>query len=841
MLSYSPPKRGAAMDDKGADLQFLNSSMISSGPSSWVGIGSRETGSTLEQGRGHHDKWQPRRRSRGSFGSGRARRSPTRRSSGGTSSTGSRLTSPNQRKPPVVVVSPPSVRMSPSGVLPPRLGPVGDDTTRGREQDNIDEKSCTWNSRMLLHSPKRRLPQQQEQPKMRDCGGRPSEGSSRDTGNNSGDSLSSAREYTTPSELQAHSPLRAPGMVDDGVYVCETLPPNAFAVGDGELPVVSCAGQDDSSGGNKNSGVGRDQGGNGGGDSSSGESSTPEGCGGGAGDSRGGGGQGGGAGDDDDDKKRGPGDTVGRAGDTGLDIDKDEEGGDEDEEADKFSRQSGTGSFRRQDYGTDDKKIAGPSSASLPTNATDFASGGGSFGKTHRVFDSRGSAIQFGKFVSSTSDFVSNCSSTGRASTGRVLDGGDSGETNQVRRLSGFFRSPHSRHEPLPSEIDHSSAAHSSAGYPSAGRPVPDVDMLARIFGTAKSCASDFGEGNGGMLLRRSGSSSCLESTPKQSSCGNFFETLQSCESIDTAKDGSIVWIHRSGGSVAFDSNPQQQPVSSAGGTTSAGHFTGASPEPHLPPFASPSLTSVNADEEASGAVRVSPTNNQCVPFARNTDVELTGSTEGRGGTPIGEDGDEVIQQLSETKMQASGDAVAVAHDPKLGVGQPGSCGGRESEEEWLLDGTEVPALVQSVSVDVFVGKCHPLPPSSPAPPALPPRTAAMSPARPSKKLPAQDAPVVGNESAGVGGKTRGLIRSAETRQWAGLNEDGSWRSEIDRIAAGAAGAEEAERRRQAKINRDESWRLDVSGTSKGEQESDARDIRRQSVSFTRVEDGNVR
>ncbi|CAN0001220.1 unnamed protein product [Sphacelaria rigidula] len=662
--------------------------------------------------------------------------------------------------------------MSPSGVLPPRLGPVGDDTTRGREQDNIDEKSCTWNSRMLLHSPKRRLPQQQEQPKMRDCGGRPSEGSSRDTGNNSGDSLSSAREYTTPSELQAHSPLRAPGMVDDGVYVCETLPPNAFAVGDGELPVVSCAGQDDSSGGNKNSGVGRDQGGNGGGDSSSGESSTPEGCGGGAGDSRGGGGQGGGAGDDDDDKKRGPGDTVGRAGDTGLDIDKDEEGGDEDEEADKFSRQ--------------------------------------------------GSAIQFGKFVSSTSDFVSNCSSTGRASTGRVLDGGDSGETNQVRRLSGFFRSPHSRHEPLPSEIDHSSAAHSSAGYPSAGRPVPDVDMLARIFGTAKSCASDFGEGNGGMLLRRSGSSSCLESTPKQSSCGNFFETLQSCESIDTAKDGSIVWIHRSGGSVAFDSNPQQQP-------------------PHLPPFASPSLTSVNADEEASGAVRVSPTNNQCVPFARNTDVELTGSTEGRGGTPIGEDGDEVIQQLSETKMQASGDAVAVAHDPKLGVGQPGSCGGRESEEEWLLDGTEVPALVQSVSVDVFVGKCHPLPPSSPAPPALPPRTAAMSPARPSKKLPAQDAPVVGNESAGVGGKTRGLIRSAETRQWAGLNEDGSWRSEIDRIAAGAAGAEEAERRRQAKINRDESWRLDVSGTSKGEQESDARDIRRQSVSFTRVEDGNVR
>lgn len=832
MLSYSPPKRGAAVHEKVADLQLLDSSMMSSGPSSWIGIGSRETGSTSGHGPGHQDKWQPRRRSRGSVGSGRARRSPTRRLSGGTGSTGSRRTSPNQRKPPVVVVSPPSVRMSPSGGLPPRLGPVGDNTVGDGEQQNTDEKSCAPSSRELPHSLKRRLPQQQEQkqPKMQDSGGKPSEGSSGNTEKSSGDSLSLVRD-PTPSELQAHPPLRVPGMSGDGVHVRETLSSNSLDVGNGKPPVVSCAGQDDSSG--TNNGAGRDRGGNGGGDRSSGESSTLGGSGGGAGDSRGGGGQGGDAGDDDDDRKRGPGGTAGRAGDSGLDVDRDDEGSDEDEEADKLPLESGTASFRHRNHGSD-KNVAGPSSASPPTNATDFASGGGSFGKTRRMFDSRGGAIQLGGFVSSASDFVSNCSSTGRASTGCVPDGVDSGERTQVRRLSGFFRSPHSRHDLLPSEIDHPSAGYSSAGYSSTGRPVPDVDMLARIFGTAKSCASDFSEGNGGMRLRRSGSSSCLDSTPKQSPCGNFFETSQSCDSIDMAKDDSIVWIRKSGGNGAFDSNSQQQPMSSTGGTTDGYRSTGASQEPHMPASASAhenpassTRTSVNADGGTSGVVDVPLPNSQCVPLAGDTDVKIMGGMEGRGVTLTGESRDGVIQQPSETTVQASGDAVADAHESKRGAGQPGSSGGRETGKEGLPDGKEVLAIVQPASVDVFADNGHPRAPSSPAPPALPPRTPG-SPARP-------------NESAGVGGKTRGPICSAETPRWAGLNEDGSWRSEVDRIAAGAAGAEEAERRRQAKINRDESWRLDVSDTSKEEQGSDARDIRRESVSFTRVEDGNVR
>eukprot|EP00904_Undaria_pinnatifida_P005418 jgi/Undpi1/2005/HiC_scaffold_12.g05392.m1 len=45
---------------------------------------------------------------------------------------------------------------------------------------------------------------------------------------------------------------------------------------------------------------------------------------------------------------------------------------------------------------------------------------------------------------------------------------------------------------------------------------------------------------------------------------------------------------------------------------------------------------------------------------------------------------------------------------------------------------------------------------------------------------------------------------------WAGLDEDGMWRSEVARRAAGQAGAMEANRRRLAKISRDKSWRSDA-------------------------------
>ena len=80
---------------------------------------------------------------------------------------------------------------------------------------------------------------------------------------------------------------------------------------------------------------------------------------------------------------------------------------------------------------------------------------------------------------------------------------------------------------------------------------------------------------------------------------------------------------------------------------------------------------------------------------------------------------------------------------------------------------------------------------------------------------------------------------------WAGLDEDGMWRSEVARRAAGQAGAMEANRRRLAKISRDESWRSDAvaggGGDAAGAGARGSRDIRRDSTSFIRMQSGNVR
>lgn len=75
---------------------------------------------------------------------------------------------------------------------------------------------------------------------------------------------------------------------------------------------------------------------------------------------------------------------------------------------------------------------------------------------------------------------------------------------------------------------------------------------------------------------------------------------------------------------------------------------------------------------------------------------------------------------------------------------------------------------------------------------------------------------------------------------WAGLNDDGSWRTEVARKAAGQAGEVEAERRRLAKISADESWRSDA-GEADGTGCRSRRDVRRESVSFIRLQTGNVR
>ncbi|CAM9366826.1 unnamed protein product, partial [Hapterophycus canaliculatus] len=74
---------------------------------------------------------------------------------------------------------------------------------------------------------------------------------------------------------------------------------------------------------------------------------------------------------------------------------------------------------------------------------------------------------------------------------------------------------------------------------------------------------------------------------------------------------------------------------------------------------------------------------------------------------------------------------------------------------------------------------------------------------------------------------------------WSGLNEDGSWRTEYARRAAGEAGAAEAERRRLAKVKADESWRSDARKGG-GTGCHGAQDFRRESSSFTRLT-GNVR
>lgn len=73
---------------------------------------------------------------------------------------------------------------------------------------------------------------------------------------------------------------------------------------------------------------------------------------------------------------------------------------------------------------------------------------------------------------------------------------------------------------------------------------------------------------------------------------------------------------------------------------------------------------------------------------------------------------------------------------------------------------------------------------------------------------------------------------------WAGLNDDGSWRTEVARRAAGKAGEVEAERRRLAKIIADESWRLDA-GDADGAGCRSGRNVRRESV--IRLQSGNVR
>ena len=128
--------------------------------------------------------------------------------------------------------------------------------------------------------------------------------------------------------------------------------------------------------------------------------------------------------------------------------------------------------------------------------------------------------------------------------------------------------------------------------------------------------------------------------------------------------------------------------------------------------------------------------------------------------------------------------------------------GGGDSEEEWLTGDVVEPALEKRGD-------------NSRSPNLNPISTATQ-----------EAAPKADRAAATVG------------TQWAGLNDDGSWRTEVARRAAGKAGEVEAERRRLAKIIADESWRSDA-GLADGAGRRGGRNARRESV--VRLQSGNVR
>ncbi|CAM9257925.1 unnamed protein product [Scytosiphon promiscuus] len=162
-----------------------------------------------------------------------------------------------------------------------------------------------------------------------------------------------------------------------------------------------------------------------------------------------------------------------------------------------------------------------------------------------------------------------------------------------------------------------------------------------------------------------------------------------------------------------------------------------------------------------------------------------------------------------------------------------GDGGGAESEEEWLShslgDAASVPGSAQrsegSEGASMFQEE-NPLNPNHDC-------CASHS----GNSEPFSSTPVSTKEQ---GEKQTEEDPAAEVESsWAGLNEDGSWKTEYARRAAGDAGAAEAERRRLAKVKADESWRSDgrkCGGTGC----HGAQGVRRESRSFTRLT-GNVR
>ncbi|CAM9876641.1 unnamed protein product [Ectocarpus sp. 12 AP-2014] len=155
--------------------------------------------------------------------------------------------------------------------------------------------------------------------------------------------------------------------------------------------------------------------------------------------------------------------------------------------------------------------------------------------------------------------------------------------------------------------------------------------------------------------------------------------------------------------------------------------------------------------------------------------------------------------------------------------GGGGRGGGRESEEEWLSHPEEEADTAPAGPGD-WIGRTLEATLVSKGAEAAPQCVATSHAGNPDTAAAVAEGERGGEEDAGAGAG----------HEWAGLNDDGSWRTEVARRAAGEAGAVEAERRRLAKVKADESWRSDAAREGHGAP-------RRDSVSFTQLQTGNVR
>lgn len=539
---------------------------------------------------------------------------------------------------------------------------------------------------------------------------------------------------------------------------------------------------------------------------------TGEGNGGGAGD-----GYGGGSGGDENN----PGGRDISVGAGSVDTVEDDDNSDNEEGGDSFLRYSSVGSGQL-----------------LPTATTNSRSRSNS-NSGRRMVDSRGSLMQQPERDSSAQAITTDVASE-NGNSSRVFDSGGSSDYERPSlRPSDFFLSPHS-----PDRRSLGLKRTSSA------QSLPDVDRLTHVLDITRCFGSEYSSRNSSILLRGSSNSFMFDS-PQQQVPARIFDTMKSFDSSDTGRESSILWLSRSAGSGVFDNSPQHPMFPLAGETSTVAGFPPRTPAPSPPFAATADLILANIDR--AGEVR------SCAAVTVGSGASgmnlLPGTSPALQAPAMDLDGASGKWRTAgnHAMMLSGSDTVLgqIARGGPHGGGARNGWSGRESEEEWLTNGSDpvdAQKLVHGNSNNVpNDDNDHSQSSLSSQARRRSPLTVGSGSSVHEPEVTATGAvrPTTGRsdtEGYDVGDHVRyrsggGAAANLDTRRWAGLNGDGSWRSEVARIAAGAAGAEEAERRRQAKINEDESWRLD----GRGKDSSGARDIRRESISFTRVQDGNVR